>query len=315
MQTIKVAAGFLLLSVIGVQTANAQQCQGKAGSFALAACRANAARAFVSPATAPPPELNAKAQALSTGWGDAIQLDSLPSTVEPSGGFTPLTKLKRLDDGEFVLQPGFFELSAESFSLEPGDCGTRAAAAFLPAPIRGRRAEIIAAVLKNTELHPEIAHNDIQALLWAIAAGTDFEKMPPAVQQTAARILPHELVAELQGPVQAKAAQKALMGWLNNRGVKLPFAPSAAAPAATPGPVAVAPGPAFIRGTYAGMKGGWFIRYLPDGCSKTRVQIIVPETAFAEEGDAVPVFDPTAFVAVYMASPQMRLGLTLRPAK
>lgn len=313
MQTKKAAAGLVLLSVIGVRTANAQQCQGKAGSFALAACQANAARAFVSPANAPPPELNAKAPALSTGWGDAIHLDSLPSTVEPSG-FTPLTKLRRLDDGEFVLQPGFFEFYGESFSLEPGDCGNRAGADFLPAPVRGRRAEIIAAVLKNTELHPEIAHNDIQALLWAIAAGTDFEKMPPAVQQTAGRILPHELVAELQGPVQAKAAQKALMVWLKTRGVKLPFAASAAASVAAP--VASAPSPAFTRGTWTGMPGGWFIRYEPEnGCSKTRVQVIVPDTAFAEEGDAVPVFDPTAFVAVYMASPQMRLGITLRPAK
>ena len=312
MQTKKAAAGLVLLSVIGVRTANAQQCQGKAGSFALAACQANAARAFVSPVSAPPPELNAKAPALSTGWSDAIHLDSLSSTVEPSG-FTALTKLRRLDDGQFVLQPGFFELSAESFSLEPGDCGSRTAAAFLPAPIRGRRSEIVAAVLKNTELHPEIAHNDIQALLWAIAAGTDFEKMPPAVQQTAGRILPHELVAELRGTVQAKAAQKALMVWLKTRGVKLPFAPSAAAPTAAPVPVA--PNPAFTRGTWVGMPGGWFVRYTPDSCSRTRVQIIVPDTAFAEEGDAVPVFDPTAFVAVYMASPQMRLGLTLRPAK
>jgi hypothetical protein len=310
MQTKKAAAGLVLLSVIGVRTANAQQCQGKAGSFVLAACQANAARTFVSPANAPPPELNAKAPALSTGWGDAIHLDSLPSSVEPLG-VTPLTKLRRLDDGEFVLQPGFFEFYAESFSLEPGDCGNRSAAAFLPAPIRGRRAEIIAAILKNTELHPEIAHNDIQALLWAIAAGTDFEKMPPAVQQTAGRILPRELAAELQGPVQAKAAQKALMVWLKTRGVKLPFA----TPAATAAPAPVVPSPAFTRGTWAGMPGSWFVRYTPDGCSKTRVQIIVPETAFAEEGDAVPVFDPTAFIAVYMASPQMRLGVTLRPAK
>jgi hypothetical protein len=133
------------------------------------------------------------------------------------------------------------------------------------------------------------------------------------VQQTAGRILPRELVAEIQGSVQAKAAQKALMVWLKTRGVKLPFAAPSATPAVAA--VAVAPNPAFTRGTWAGMPGGWFVRYTPDGCSKTRVQIIVPDTAFAEEGDAVPVFDPTAFVAVYMASPQMRLGVTLRPAK
>jgi len=311
MQTKKAAAGLVLLSVVGVRAANAQ-CENKNG-FALKACQVASARAFVSPANAPPPELNTKAPALSTGWGDTIHLDSLPSTVEPSG-FTPLTKLRRLDDGEFVLQPGFFEFYAESFSLEPGDCGSRTAAAFLPAAIRGRRAEIIAAVLKNTELHPEIAHSDIQALLWAIAAGTDFEKMPPAVQQTAGRILPHELVAGLQGPVQAKAAQKALMVWLKTRGVKLPFA-AAAVPTAAPAPGAVSPSPAFTRGTWAGMPGGWFVRYTPDGCSKTRVQIIVPDSAFADEGDAVPVFAPTAFVAVYMASPQMRLGITMRSPK
>jgi hypothetical protein len=310
--------GLLLLSLlIGIRAANAQ-CQGKSG-FALQACLVAANASGASNAGAPPAELNSKAPALTTGIADLIHLDSLPPTVEPSG-FASLLKLDRTDDGSFILKTGIFEAYVQSYSLEPNDCANRAAG-FYAAPIKGRRAEVIAAVLKQAELHPDVPQGDIQPLLWAIVSGADLEKMPAPVQHTAARILPQDLLAQLRGPVQAQAAEKALMSWLNQR-VHNPAAKQSAAIAGkwsggnsqAVGSQAGGLGEPVLRGTWAQMAGGWFVRYLPEGCAKTKVQVIVPDTATAQSTSPL-LFDPTQFLAVHTQAPAMRLGLTLRQVK
>lgn len=313
--------GLLLLSLlVGIRAANAQ-CQGKSG-FALQACLVAANASGSSNAAAPPAELNSKAPALTTGIADLIHLDSLPPTVEPSG-FGSLLKLDRSDDGSFILKTGIFEAYVQSYSLEPNDCANRAAG-FYAAPIKGRRAEVIAAVLKQAELHPDVPQGDIQAVLWAIVSGAELEKMPPPVQHTAARILPQDLLAQLRGAVQAQAAEKALMSWLNQR-VRNPAAKQSAATAGKWGggnvasPQAVGSqvgglGEPVLRGTWAQMAGGWFVRYLPEGCAKTKLQVIVPDTATAQATSPL-LFDPTQFLAVHTQAPGMRLGLTLRQVK
>jgi hypothetical protein len=274
------------LGLCVVPSANAQ-CQGKNG-FALAVCQATAARRGTSrtgggTAAAPAPE-PARPPALTTGLADAIHLGTLPPSVE-AAGFAPLTSQQRRDDGAFVLRPGLWEVSVESYSLEPGDTGNRAGAAFLLAGIKGSRARVIAAVLKNAELHPEIPRAELQSALWAINGGEAFQKMPASVQKTVAVLLAPELLGDLRQP--------AALG----------------VPAAT----FLAPSSGLVRGVWAGMAGGWWIRLLPDGCSKVRIQLIVPDGA-AEESNP-PVFDVPAFLGVYMGAPQMRLGLTMRPAR
>jgi hypothetical protein len=274
------------LGLCVVPSVNAQ-CQGKNG-FALAVCQAAAARRAPGKtgggnAGAPAPEPT-RPPALTTGLADAIHLSTLPPSVE-AAGFAPLTSQQRRDDGAFVLRPGLWELSVESYSLEPGDAGNRAGAAFFAAPIKGSRARVIAAVLKNAELHPEIPRADMQSALWAINGGASFQKMAPAVQKTVAVLLTPELLGDLKQP---------------------------AAPG-VPATTFLAPGTALVRGVWAGMAGGWWIRLLPDGTSKVRIQLIVPDGATEESNP--PVFDVPAFLGVYMGAPQMRLGLTMRPAR
>jgi hypothetical protein len=63
------------------------------------------------------------------------------------------------------------------------------------------------------------------------------------------------------------------------------------------------------RGAWAEMPGDFYVRYLPDGYSKIKVQMIVPGPAVPQPGKE-PRFDPTQFLAVYSHSPQMRLGVT-----
>jgi hypothetical protein len=63
------------------------------------------------------------------------------------------------------------------------------------------------------------------------------------------------------------------------------------------------------------MPGGYFLRIYSVENSIARVQIIVPDGAFAEEGDAVPVFNPSGFAGAFAAAPRLRLEITFQPEK
>jgi len=318
----------VLLLVCMARAAGAQ-CQGKSG-FALAACQVAAnTGGSASGAGIPPAVLQgSKEPALTTGLTEAIHMDTLPGEVDPDSKlFSPLLKLDRTDDGSFIVSTaGMYQAYLQSYSLDANDTGGGRVAGFYPAPCcKGRRAAVVAAVLKFSELHPDVSQNDIQQLLWAVVSGMDLEKMTPAMQQAAVKILPNGLAKSLQGQAQAEAAKKSIMGYINNRISKSPFV-SAGAGAAGGIENVLNPGAAarsgvagdsslpVARGVWALMPGGFFLRYLPEGCSKIRLQIIVPE-ALGVSSTAPLLFDPTQFLAVYTQVPALRLGVTLRPAK
>jgi hypothetical protein len=270
-----------------------------------------------------------KEAALTTGLADTIHPDTLPGAVDPDSKlFNPLLKLDRTDDGSFILKAaGMYEAYLQSYSLDANDSGAGRVAGFYPAPCcKGRRAAVVAAVLKFSELHPDVSQNDIQQLLWAIVAGTDLEKMPANIQQAAVKILPHDLAVSLQGQAQAQAAKKTLMDYVNGRIKKSPSASAGAGAAdgvktvlgsgsvsAPPIAAGNTPGLPVERGAWALMPGGFFLRYLTEGCSKIRLQIIVPE-ALGVSSTSPLLFDPTQFLAVYTQAPALRLGVTLRQA-
>src|SRR6185437_7161101 len=69
----------------------------------------------------------------------------------------------------------------------------------------------------ESELHPDVPQADIQQLLLFIVQGLDLEKMPPAYQQTAMRVMSKESLRQLQGAAMAGAFEKSLMDILNKR--------------------------------------------------------------------------------------------------
>lgn len=315
------AITLLLVAFLIAQIASAQ-CENKTG-FAKLACQAQAGS---NGGATLPAGMNDKP--ISTGLGDAIHLDTLPSTFEPEA-FKPLTDLDRTDDGAFVLKTGIYEAYVQSYALDAGDVNASKPGGYYPAPIKGKKAKILAALFKYAELHPDVPQGDIQQLVWAIVGGVDLEKMSPAVQQTAARVLPKDTLKQMQGAAQAKMLQDAIMNMLNQRLAKNPavqqqmnqmnnamtqiqqqaaqLAPSFKSEADADTPVA--------RGTWAQMPGGFFVRYLPEGYLKTRVQVIVPDAATQQADPKAPLtFDPTQYLAILCQAPGERLGLTLRPA-
>jgi hypothetical protein len=160
-----------------------------------------------------------------------------------------------------------------------------------------------------------------------VVAGTDLEKMSPAAQQAAVKILPKDLAKSLQGPVETAKAKQSIMGYINNciskspsakagagaeGGVQTVFTPAPAQPARQG---SGAPALPVERGVWAQiLPGGFFVRYLPDGASKIRLQVIVPD-ALKFESTAPLLFDPTQYLAVYTQTPALRIGVTLRAVK
>jgi hypothetical protein len=322
-----VTCGAFVLSFIAVPNAFAQ-CENKSG-FAKLACQAQANNSAGSGLPVTLGIADAKNTALTTSFTDTIHLDTLPPTVEPKA-FKPLTELDRTDDGAFILKAGIFEAYLQSYAVDPTDVNLSKPGGYYPAPIKGKKAKIIAALLKQVELHPDVPQNDIQQLLFAIVQGVDLEKMNPVVQQTAARVLPKEILTQMQGATQAKALEKNLLAMLNQRLAKDPAAqqklaqinnaekqvqqqtagltPTFKSEADASEPVA--------RGTWAQMPGGFYVRYLPDGYMKTRLQVIVPDAAIAQADPKTPLtFDPTQYLAVLTQAPAERIGITLRQAR
>ncbi len=305
------------------------QCQGKTG-FALQACTVAAATGGNANAGIPAGALSAgKGEPmLSSGLADSITgADTLPGSVDPDLKlFSPLLKLQRVDDGAFILKTGMYEAYLQCFSLDANDGGgNRTLAGWVPAPIRGKRGEVVASILKNAELHPDVSQADIQSLLWQVVAGTDLEKMPQNLQQAAVRLLSADLARSLQGPVQAEKAKQSIIGFINKRVSKSPVASGAAGAAEgvatvlNPGPVrsSLPPMPAglgYERGKWVLMPGGFYLRYLPDGASKIRVEVLVPE-AVGNATTHPALFDPPAWLLVYAGNPPLRLGVTLRAVK
>lgn len=317
---VTVTFGFVLFA-----TSVFAQCDNKTG-FAKLACQAQAAGS--GPAGLPPGVGDPKTALISTGLSDAIHLDTLPSTVDPQA-FRPLMNLDRTDDGAFILKAGIYEAYLQSYALDAGDVNASKPGGYYPAPIKGKKAKILTALLKYAELHADVPQGDIQQLVWAVVGGLDLERMNPAVQQTAARIFPQDILKQMQGAAQAKAFQDALMNMLNQRLAKDKTAqqnlgkmndamkqiqqqtaalpPTFKSEADADAPVA--------RGTWAQMPGGFFVRYLPDGYMKTRVQVVVPDKAIEQADPKAPLtFDPTQYLAILCQAPGERIGITLRPA-
>jgi len=308
------------------------QCEGKTG-FAKKACEVEAGHLPVGPEVAS----GFKAEPLTTNFSDTIHPDTLPPSIDPKA-FAPLSKLPRTDDGAFLLKVGIFEVYAQSYSLDTGERSWARGAAFYPAPIKGRRARVIADVLKQIELHPDMPQDNVQQLLWVIVQGTDLEKMPAPMQQTAARILPKESLTLLQGANAANAITNRLLGIVNNRLSKdkqlqkdvadatgkakqldqdygVTDTVNAVKEASASQTVATA-GDVVPRGTWAQMPGGFYVRYLPEGYARAHVQVIVPQAAIDGADPKRPlVFDPTQFLAVHCQTPPQRLGISLRAVR
>jgi hypothetical protein len=262
-------------------------------------------------------------QPISTSILDAIYGDPTKDGFTPSGKARPLMSLPRTATGGFVLQIGYFEMSAQSYCLHAGTHGPGGGDGYLYAPVKGSARDAVISILQNSVAHPEIDQHDIQALLWAIVARAKFEDLNSSYKLTASKLLtPKQLaslnrnalsvltspqLAQLTGGAppllrQVMAAESRMRGLLSVPGTAYADLERAAVlSGAAPRGEGSIDTPAT---RWSAHPDGYFIRFLPRGYRQTIVQIWVPTKSIA----IGKPFDPATHIAVPGNTSRQRLA-------
>ncbi len=209
--------------------------------------------------------------------------------------WTSMTRLTRTSLGAFQLRPGRYALEAQSYCMHAGTHGPGGGDGYLYAPLVGPKAPIIRSLLRNSVDHPEIPQRDIQVLIWAIIARTEFDEMTPEMQRTARALLSRDQVEDLddgalgmvpesvmrqamnrlppvaQQVFQAEARLRSMISSGTSSFADLErvaVLTGAATPTADSRPVP--------EGRWSYHPDGFFVRYAPQGYSHTRIEVVVP---------------------------------------
>lgn len=249
-------------------------------------------------------------------WGDASK-----------DGFTPreagrsLMTLQRTPNGGFVLQPGYYNLTNQSYCLKAGTHGPGGGDGYLYAPPKGPAEDAVMTIVRNSVNRPEIAQSKIQQLLWAIIARAKFEDLAGDLKVTASQLLTPRQLAGLNRSA-LDALDNPLVDALG--GLPQPLRQIAQAeadlrrmltsPLATfsemervavlSGAAPLGPGSIGVpSGRWSTHPDGYHVRYLPSGYSTTRTEIWVPQGSPAVGKE----YDPAAHIAVPGNTSRQRL--------
>ncbi len=205
----------------------------------------------------------------------------------------PLRDLPRTATGGFVLRPGLWEGTFESYCLRTATHAPDQGDGYMFAPFKGARAGAIQAILGGTVRHPEVPRGDVQMLLWAILSRVRTSDMPPALQLAARLLLPASEIRAINAngfDVLAAAERTRLFGGLTTpvrqaleveSDLRSLFSRADATydeaeriavlsgvPADSPNTVQ--------RGQWSRHPRGYFIRFFPDSFANTRVEVLMP---------------------------------------
>lgn len=250
-------------------------------------------------------------------WGDA-EYDNFTPREAPRS----LMTLQRTPNAGFVLQPGYYKLTVQSYCLKAGTHGPGGGDGYLYAPPRGPAEDAVMTIVRNSVNRPEIPQNKIQQLLWAIIARAKFEDLQGEMKAVASQLLTPRQLAGLNRSALDVLHGNALTDALG--GVPEPLRQIAQAEAqlrqmlTTPGAsfaemerVAVLTGNAPLgagsqqipSGRWSRHPDGYYVRYLPYGYSSTDVNLWVQQSSPAVGKE----FDPATHIAVPGNTARQRL--------
>ncbi|NPV83249.1 MAG: hypothetical protein HPY46_06690 [Candidatus Aminicenantes bacterium] len=233
---------------------------------------------------------------VSTSLDDAIYDVRFLDAYNPGKG-APVTFLPLTPQAAVPLLPGLWEGIFQSYCLRAGTYGPGEGDGYAYAPLKGKQAEIVANVLKNSVYHPEIKQEDVQLLLWAIIARSKPSECNKEIQKAARVLLTSKEYDRLNGGAIGKIPQPVLNAALE----KLPplardvFHAEARLREMLVSPVLapyhevervavrvgeVLPPPdsrGISRGRWSYDPDGYFIRYFPYDYTTTRIQLYYPE--------------------------------------
>lgn len=238
----------------------------------------------------------------------------------------PLYLLPKNPDGGFILCAGLYEMTNKSYCLKAGTFAPSKGDGYMYAATKGPKEEIVIAVLKNAEKHPEISQHNIQILLWTIIARTRFADYSGEVKLTAIALLTPLQLIQLEG-----GALGILPASLIDKAKdKLPDSVKAIFEAennirqlvasgnysyAEMEKYAIIAGMAPQRddipsGIWTLHPDGYYIRYFPSGYSITKVQIFVPKELILTADGKKIIYDATNDIACPANVGSQRLAQT-----
>jgi hypothetical protein len=310
-----------ILTVLLLMLVTTEPLQAQVGTLRRAASRA-------AEKLPDPSRLLQQAPPITTSLADArFAVDSLDnfSPRTPEGEALPprsMAELQRTATGAFILQPGFWRMDTQSYCLHAGTYGPGGGDGYLYAPPLGAAEEAVVLVLQNSVQHPEIPQQKIQQLLWAIIARAKFEDLGSDLKAVATRLLPPQELATLNrgaldllpGPALDRAmrsmpplAQQVLRAEAELRRMLTSADASFEQMERTAVLAGMAPRGAGSRdvpgGRWSRHPDGYYVRYLPQGYSRTVTEVWVPEGSVG----AGKEFDAARHIAVPGNTARQRL--------
>ncbi|MGV3618544.1 MAG: hypothetical protein ACO1SV_24750 [Fimbriimonas sp.] len=238
-----------------------------------------------------------------------------------------LYTLQRTPNGGFVLQPGGYTATLQSYCLHAGTHSPGEGNGYLYAPIKGPIEDAVMTIGRNSVQHPEIEQRDIQTLIWAMLARTKFTDMTDKHKSIAAKLLTPRQIADLNGgalglltddkiggafikepPIirQVLEAEARLRNMITAPGTTFEDLERVAV---LTGNVPEGPGSREVpSGRWSNHPDGYMVRYFPSGYSTTKIEIWVPQDSPAIGKE----FDPATQVAVPVNTARQRLFQTAR---
>jgi hypothetical protein len=243
---------------------------------------------------------------------------SILSGLQPKS----LLELPQTQDGEIILQKGYYEAVFKSYCLQPGTPDPRNTDAYTQYPLTGYRHEIVESILRKSLQYPELDQKNIQLLLWSTVSGSDYQKLPSTVKQTARTMLTQKELFTLQGGVGGVVKNVGqYIPELNNNsfysGMRQLFdlgnssyeAYEQIAVLRTP---SIKNGRGYPRERWYKQPEGYYVRYFPRNYQQTTVQIYVPDELRRDnkqDTSKLLLFDPVSLMAVPTNSNAQRLGI------
>ena len=241
----------------------------------------------------------------------------------------PLYLLPKAPTGGFVLCAGYYEMTNKSYCLHAGTFAPSKGDGYMYAPTNGSKKEIITAILKSAENHPEIDQHKIQVLLWAIIAKTKFIDFSTEIKLTAVTLLTKKQLTQLEDGAlgflpdeiinQAKSklpesvqtvfeAENNIRGLITSGSYTYQEMEKYAILAGIAPPRTDYP-----SGIWTLHPDGYYIRYIPSGYSITKVQIYVPKELIISLNGKNLIYDATNDIACPANTGSQRLAQTNEP--
>ncbi|MBX2845273.1 MAG: hypothetical protein KTR13_03585 [Saprospiraceae bacterium] len=259
---------------------------------------------------------------ITTSFKDVDKNSIQPETLGADENYANLHAQPFDPSSGFSLSPGYYEADVQSFCVKAGTYMPTQGSGRFYAELKGPKADIFETLLYALHNNREVDQRDVQLLMWAIIAKTDFKKMSGPIKLTALELLSTKDIARLsKGSLEALGEKKlrnlamkndataAIIRAENNlrskfyQGVRNYAEYEEIAMLAGVEPVVTG----YEKGKWSKHPDGYYVRYIPYGYSRTNVQVYVPS------GSGTVIFNALGDIAVPASTNAQRLLQTNIP--